>query len=99
MAYSNPVESPSYHVVARTENLKESNDKYYETTDDLDGELLGVLKDSTLSELTKENFPKSKCVEKENTESKCVEEAKDVDMNYYRKNSEIPQFMAFLVRK
>lgn len=33
------------------------------------------------------------------TESKCVEEAKTVDMNYYIKNSEIPQFMAFLTKK
>jgi len=33
------------------------------------------------------------------TESKCVEEAKTVDMNYYIKNSEIPQFMAFLAKK
>lgn len=33
------------------------------------------------------------------TESKCVEEAKRIDMNYYIKNSEIPQFMAFLARK
>lgn len=33
------------------------------------------------------------------TESKCVEEAKAVDMNYYIKNSEIPQFMAFLCKK
>lgn len=33
------------------------------------------------------------------TESKCVEEAKSVDMNYYIKNSEIPQFMAFLAKK
>lgn len=33
------------------------------------------------------------------TESRCVEEAKSVDMNYYIKNSEIPQFMAFLAKK
>lgn len=33
------------------------------------------------------------------TESKCVEDAKDVDMNYYVKNSEVPQFMAFLAKK
>lgn len=33
------------------------------------------------------------------TESKCVEEAKEIDMNYYIKNSEIPQFMAFLAKK
>ena len=33
------------------------------------------------------------------TESKCVEEAKDVDINYYRKHREIPQFMAFLAKK
>ena len=33
------------------------------------------------------------------TESKCIEAAKDVDINYYTKNSEIPQFMAFLARK
>ena len=33
------------------------------------------------------------------TESKCVEEAKTIDMNYYIKNSEIPQFMAFLAKK
>lgn len=33
------------------------------------------------------------------TESKCVEEAKEVDMNYYVKNSEVPQFMAFLAKK
>jgi len=33
------------------------------------------------------------------TESKCVEEAKTVDINYYTKYSEIPQFMAFLARK
>jgi SAM-dependent methyltransferase len=32
-------------------------------------------------------------------ESKCVEEAGDVDMNYYVKYSEIPQFMAFLAQK
>ncbi|MBQ9834523.1 MAG: class I SAM-dependent methyltransferase [Bacilli bacterium] len=33
------------------------------------------------------------------TESRCIEEAKTVDMNYYIKNSEIPQFMAFLAKK
>lgn len=33
------------------------------------------------------------------TESKCVEDAKGVDMNYYIKNSEVPQFMAFLAKK
>lgn len=33
------------------------------------------------------------------TESKCVEEAKTVDINYYTKYSEIPQFIAFLARK
>ena len=33
------------------------------------------------------------------TESKCIEETKDVDLNYYTKNSEIPQFMAFLAKK
>ena len=33
------------------------------------------------------------------TESKCVEACKEVDMNYYTKNSEIPQFMAFLSKK
>lgn len=33
------------------------------------------------------------------TESKCIEEAKDVDINYYTKNSEIPQFMAFFAKK
>lgn len=33
------------------------------------------------------------------TESKCIEEAKKIDMNYYIKNSEIPQFMAFLAKK
>lgn len=33
------------------------------------------------------------------TESKCVEDAKETDMNYYIKNREIPQFMAFLVKK
>lgn len=33
------------------------------------------------------------------TESKCVEEAKDVDINYYTKYSEVPQFMAFLSEK
>ena len=33
------------------------------------------------------------------TESKCIEEAKKYDMNYYIKNSEIPQFMAFLAKK
>lgn len=33
------------------------------------------------------------------TESKCIEEAKEIDMNYYIKNSEIPQFMAFLAKK
>ena len=93
LAYSNPVESPSYHVVARTENLKESNDKYYETTDDLDGELLGVLKDSTLSELTKENFPKSKCVEKENTESKCVEKENTDELVKALLNNEIEGFL------
>lgn len=33
------------------------------------------------------------------TESKCIEEAKAVDINYYTKNVEIPQFMAFLAKK
>lgn len=33
------------------------------------------------------------------TESKCIEEAKNIDLNYYNKFSEIPQFMAFLVQK
>lgn len=28
-----------------------------------------------------------------------LEEAKTVDMNYYIKNSEIPQFMAFLAKE
>ena len=33
------------------------------------------------------------------TESKAIEEAKDIDKNYYIKNKELPQFMAFLVKK
>lgn len=33
------------------------------------------------------------------TESKCIEDAKDVDINYYTKNVEVPQFMAFLAKK
>ena len=33
------------------------------------------------------------------TESKCIEEVKDVDLNYYTKNSEIPQFMAFFSKE
>lgn len=33
------------------------------------------------------------------TESKCIEAAKDIDLSYYIKYSEIPQFMAFLVKK
>ena len=66
--YSEPIASPSYHVVVRTENFKESKEKYYDSTDELDGEYLGILKDSTLEEITKENFPKSTYVEKENTE-------------------------------
>lgn len=33
------------------------------------------------------------------TESKCIAEAKNVDINYYTKNSEIPQFVAFLAKK
>lgn len=33
------------------------------------------------------------------TESKCIEKAREEDFNYYFKYSEIPQFMAFLVRK
>jgi SAM-dependent methyltransferase len=33
------------------------------------------------------------------TESMCIEEAKEVDENYYKRYSEIPQFMAFLARK
>lgn len=33
------------------------------------------------------------------TESKCIEECKKYDLRYYRIYSEIPQFMAFLVRK
>lgn len=33
------------------------------------------------------------------TESKCIEEIKNIDENYYIKNSEIPQFMAFLAKK
>ena len=33
------------------------------------------------------------------TESKCIEKAKEEDFNYYFKYSELPQFMAFLVKK
>jgi len=33
------------------------------------------------------------------TESSAIEEAKEVDINYYQKNKELPQFMAFLARK
>ena len=33
------------------------------------------------------------------TESKAIEEAKDIDINYYTKNKELPQFMAFLAKK
>lgn len=33
------------------------------------------------------------------TESKCTKEAKDIDNNYYKKYSEIPQFTAFLAEK
>lgn len=33
------------------------------------------------------------------TESKCIEEAKEVDINYYSKNKELPQFMSFLAKK
>ncbi len=33
------------------------------------------------------------------TESMAVEETKEVDINYYKKNKELPQFMAFLTKK
>ena len=33
------------------------------------------------------------------SEGICTEEAKDIDYNYWNKYHEIPQFMAFLVRK
>lgn len=33
------------------------------------------------------------------SESICIDEAKEVDYNYWLKNHEIPQFMAFLARK
>lgn len=33
------------------------------------------------------------------TESKCIEECKSIDMDYYLRYSEIPQFMAFLAKK
>ena len=33
------------------------------------------------------------------SESKCIEEAKDIDFNYYSKYVEFPQFMAFLATK
>lgn len=33
------------------------------------------------------------------TESSATEETKEVDINYYKKNKELPQFMAFLVKK
>ena len=33
------------------------------------------------------------------SESKCIEEEKKIDLNYYAKYSEIPQFMAFLAKK
>lgn len=33
------------------------------------------------------------------TESSAIEETKEVDINYYQKNKELPQFMAFLAKK
>ncbi|MCH5166993.1 MAG: class I SAM-dependent methyltransferase [Erysipelotrichales bacterium] len=33
------------------------------------------------------------------TESSAIEETKEVDINYYKKNKELPQFMAFLAKK
>ena len=33
------------------------------------------------------------------SETKCIEEAKDIDLNYYSKYVEFPQFMAFLATK
>lgn len=33
------------------------------------------------------------------TESSAIEETKEEDINYYQKNKELPQFMAFLARK
>lgn len=32
-------------------------------------------------------------------ESKCIDECKDFDLAYYKRFSEIPQFMAFLAKK
>ena len=57
------------HIVVRYENLDGSLtwSEPYETESDLDGEKLGVLKGSNFEELTKDNFPKSTLIEKENT--------------------------------
>ncbi len=32
-------------------------------------------------------------------ESRCIEDCKKIDINYYNRFHEIPQFMAFLVKK
>ena len=69
ITYSQEYFYSSNHIVVRYENLNDSLTWYepYESTDELDGENLGVLKGSTLVELTSENFPESNVIEKEDS--------------------------------
>ena len=61
ISYSDISHNSTNYVVVRYENLKESLTWYdfYESPDELNGEVLGVLKNSNLKDLTKEKFPKS----------------------------------------
>ena len=62
------IASPNF-VVVRYENLQDSLtwDEPYDSASDLEGQDLGVLKGSTLVELTNKYFPNSKQIEKEDS--------------------------------
>ena len=62
------IASPNF-IVVRYENLQDSLtwDQPYDSPRDLDGQDLGVLKDSILVELTSKYFPNSKQIEKEDS--------------------------------
>jgi ABC-type amino acid transport substrate-binding protein len=69
LTYSDTTHMSLNFLLVRYENLKESLTwhKPYESPDDLNGQVLGILKDSSMEQLTIDNFPKSKFIDKEDT--------------------------------
>ena len=64
ISYSNALYKGAITALVRYENLPESAEPilFYDETKDFDGKILGILKDSSLDDLTKTNFPVSNFV-------------------------------------